>query len=693
MSLAAALEPYDDDALATLVNRGLVRRARKDVDRGAVTEAEVEAERARVVVAGETVSIGADGPLGATCSCPSASTCRHVIAAVLHLRAHPDLFASPGGATQSADDLLAELLGLSLDALARWAKRRPFETATRRFRVEVSPTLEELPTSIVARFADGAEVRFLAGAGLDGALYKGPRPKRVVCTLLALFALRDRHGFTTPEARDFVLADVRGAARSRPECVREVRRLAADLVRTGISHVSRSAHDRATTLGLSCVAANLPRLGASLRGLAAELRATLEGEASADAARLFGQIAQLDALARALEASLPAGRADLVGRHRSEYVDVGALELVGLAAWSFLAPSGYRGLTLLFFAPRTGRLHTWTDARPAGVDPRFSAAGRYQDGGAVWPGGGPRELCRRAFELHDARCNDEGRLSGRDASRAVLGAATRIDEAGLGSSMIERWSEARARADALWPIGLSRPLALDDLAVLRPVAFADVRFDEIEQALLVDLIDDVGERLTLVLGYSPQNHNAVRWLASKRFSMIERPTRWVVRLARSEGPPRAAPLALWLTGEPEQPDELINLHLDPVEQTPSARWWRSWDRLRQQGVRPTRLMVAAADEAEDAPSTPWAEGTERAVASLEDEALAWAESGVRVQRDPARARDAVFQIRRRGLGDLADVAEALVSEASLSAVSPERLLELAYALRVHRQAARRAASR
>ena len=77
---------YDDAALATLANAGLVRRARKDVAAGKVDVLEQRADGAVLSVGGTRVELDARGPAGARCACPTPGACQHVVAACLWAR-------------------------------------------------------------------------------------------------------------------------------------------------------------------------------------------------------------------------------------------------------------------------------------------------------------------------------------------------------------------------------------------------------------------------------------------------------------------------------------------------------------------------------------------------------------------------------------------------------------------------------
>lgn len=678
MSLRQTIEACDEAALATLANKGLVRRAKKDLERGLVEAVELGEEEASVTVEGYTVRLDGRGPAEARCTCPAAGKCRHLVAAVLCLR---ERFAGEDGDERpDGSRLLSELLALPLDAVERWAGKRSMARAVRLARLEIVEVEDGASVRVTLR--GDREVRFLDGAGLDGALYKGPDGARVASVAAALLGLRARHGMPLPEADGpGALPAVKGALRSRGECVEAVRARFARAVELGLGRRSEILTDGSITLSLSCAAANLPRLAASVRGVARELHRLNARRADADAARTLERIAEADALARALDGE--ASDAALIGAHRSEYRPLGDLPLVGVGAWRFAAPSGYRGVSVAFFSPADGRFHTWTDTRPAGVDHAFDPDARYR-GGALWPGlGPPTDACRRRFVLVDAHGNPEGRLAARAGNRADEVAEATPLELSLGDRGHADWAALRRAVAARLPLGLTRPAPNDALYLVRAGAPTDVRFDEVDQALRADLVDPAGERLTLRLAHEPGHERAVRWLASKSLSAHEGAATWLVRVRPHGAALLATPLSVWLHGAPPR---LVNLHLDetPAERRAPA-WWGRWAQARKRGTTTGRLLVDAAED-EEPPPPAWSAGTERAVALLEDELLAAAESGAGTRRDPDRLERAIAQLRRRGLERLGDQA------AAWSAARDARgLLALRWSVTLHRHAALRVA--
>src|SRR5690348_10215120 len=83
-TFAATLAAIDDDTLAALANKGLVRRARKDIEKTAPTIVAADEQSVSLDVEGATVKLV--NPVSKSmCSCAS-GICRHILGSIMFLR-------------------------------------------------------------------------------------------------------------------------------------------------------------------------------------------------------------------------------------------------------------------------------------------------------------------------------------------------------------------------------------------------------------------------------------------------------------------------------------------------------------------------------------------------------------------------------------------------------------------------------
>ena len=504
--LRATLAVFDDAALETLTNKGIVRRAAKDVEGGKVTV--IEETEARIVAAadGETVEVDAGGPRKARCSCPAAGICRHKVAVVLAIRAaaapvtggNQDQI-SPVSEALGADPL-AEILALDSATIAKWAGKPNLRAAIELLADAAAPEIRHDGAALVIRLSpDEPEVRYLAGQGLDGMVSKATRARLKSLHAAAVLAARRENGL-----RD-VAAIPGAAAASDPEApdaayLAEVRRTLEDAVFTALNQAPLVLEERLFTLSISSRADALPRLGRQLRQLAAAIRQKREREFTFSPADALSRLAGTHALSEALLRPQPAERlVVLKGAVRQDYEATASLTLFGLGATLWHARTGARGVTGFFYAPERQRILTASLVRSGERDASFNPTRAYA-ADRLWHAAPLRQLIRSKVLLAGGGVSPEGRIS--------LGAS--------GRASVVPWLPAR-EACLEWPVTFMDWRALQGalqtrfderltsvasgptLLVLAPALHAKMTFDAIAQEHTWSLADTAGRWIGLSL--------------------------------------------------------------------------------------------------------------------------------------------------------------------------------------------------
>ncbi len=552
-----ALAAFDDDALAALANKGLVRRARKDLDSAPPAILGPAGDRLRIAMGDATVEVDPT-PSRSSCSCPATGACRHILAALIFLR-ETAIATEPGAGGTIPEAAMAapaeEIRSVDDEALAKWAGRPLLARASRALALGLAVTFEEAG-AVIARFPSrDATCRWMPGGGLAGMVcscHATEACEHKVAAVLAFQVADGRRMLDGPEPSHREAAA--GAPRTRAEILASVADVARKLVVLGTTRLSRATSERLRTLAVSAHGVDLPRLERMLRGLADEVELGLVRASQADAAGLLARAARVEALAHALR-----GRPSrsLIGEHRTAYELAGDIEVIGLGARRWRARSGYEGLTVYFWDRSAARWATWSEARPlsvGGLDP----ASRYLADGP-WAGLASPELAsRHAFRLVGAYRNRSGRLSGRPSTRAV--ALSPSDPRAI-PARIACWAELADRVRLLFSGGLGDRDEQDELVLLAPARWRPPVFDPIRQELARDVLDLDGRPLPLVLPYTPETKGAVD--ALEAHDPDARGTDSVLGLLRLEGDrPYVEPIALQGT------KGILNLSLDDAPSRP-----------------------------------------------------------------------------------------------------------------------------
>jgi hypothetical protein len=594
--LAAALAVFDDAVLEALTNKGLVRRAAKDVESGKVSL--VTSGETEVVVSadGDTVTIDAKGPKAARCTCPATGVCRHRLAAVMILRAaaSASLVAPAPSATTSAPQsestvppsdhapspALSEMLAIDLAKLARWSGKAALLAAGELLEAAPSPEIRNEGQVLVVRLADGEpEVRILPGQGLDGMISKASPARRKALHAAIVLALRRANGSPWTEAAPH--GAPKPAARSDeqieprdPAFYAVVRRILEDGVRTALNQAPLALEDRLFELSVSSRAGRLPRLSSVLRDISTQLG---ERRMRAPTHRPTQLLSRL-AFAYAMNEALAAGGdgdsiAALAGEVRQDYEPIAALTLDGLGAEVWATRTGARGTTGYFYAHEIQRIVSVSLARAGAADPGFDPETAFcRD--LVWSTAPLAALVRSRVTLSAAQLSPQGRLSLAGSTSATVTPAPPPGEAARtwpvtfsDWAALERWLQTR------YAVRLRGAPAVDPI-LLAPQAHATATFDELAQEHIWPVADAQGRWLGLVMPHTESDE-----MAAARMTRLSSIADVCLALAT----PR-------LDGE-----RLILVPICVVAATPSEPRLKSYDlRLAATGLeRPSRDMRAA----------------------------------------------------------------------------------------------------
>ncbi len=499
MNLAAMLAAYDEAALEALANKGIVRRAARDVEEGKVAVVERSADSATVAADGEKVTLVADGPAESGCSCPSPGVCRHRIAAVLLLRATPaDAADTVAPTTDQPATLIEEITALSEEALTRFAGKAGWRAALEMS--EAAADIVEDGTALVVRFNGEPEVRYLRGLGVEGLVSKASPARRKALHTAALIAVRRSAGIEPAGTASSVPAEV-GVSRSVDIAfLEEARATLNEACRLGLALAPLALEERLFGLSVSSRADALPRLGAMLRGVAGMIRARRSRSFTFDPDACLGLIAAAGALVRALIAARDTDRLTaLAGTVRQEYTPSGPLQLQGCGAETWRTANGARGVTGYFREVGSDRWLTLSLARGAGQDPLFDPLRAYAHE-AVWGGHTLAKLTTSEITIESVSVSAAGRMSATAGGVTVLCPAMIHDEA---NGVIDRWSNLRDELQARFVGGLVLQTVPLQPVLLKPQRTAAPWFDVLLQQLCWPVEDRDGSWIILTVPLDP----------------------------------------------------------------------------------------------------------------------------------------------------------------------------------------------
>lgn len=494
----------DDAALAIATSKGLVRRAHKELEKAADPDLQVSGDRLTLTWPDHIVTLPSTNFLNATCTCPAADLCRHILLSCLWLRTQlSSAVPSDLSPIDSPPSAPPPRLTHTLKDLTAWATKSTLRDGFAFLQRESAQI--EGTDPIVVRFPQTTlTCRYSTATGLTGMLCSC-QPRRVcahqVAAVLAILRSQGTELSLPPSASPTDAAITAAAG----QVITHAQTLLEQTVAIGLLHLSDITHQQFVTLAVSAQGAKLPRLSLTLRGIASDIDLHLNRHAAADSDCLFERLAHAYALCSALQSTAPAYPLHLAGQAQRHYDDVGTLELVGLGAYPWRTASGYGGLTVLFWDIGAQQWCSWSESRPLFHRSGFNPVQAYRQPGP-WDGiAHPAEASQSYLRLSNARRNYQQRLS---SSRQTVGVTLRPTQAADWQTLplcFQDWDALRDHLTRTRAVGLAEPNPLDRLAILRPHCWGARQFAAVQQQFTWVLLDVNEQPLVLRVSFTPDN--------------------------------------------------------------------------------------------------------------------------------------------------------------------------------------------
>lgn len=579
------LRHFDDEAYAAIANRGLLRRAQKDLEKLTPAIIVDTDDQLQLSVGGHQIGFSARGVAAAHCSCPAAGVCQHILSVALWLQqsapaSDAAVETSPATDRTALHEQLMALKWPQLQSYAgkpggRWALQYVADLAMER---DVVIGGEHY---ILIRFMHPRmEFRYMGGPP-DSLIADIESAHLAKYRVAAILAYQRAHGVevVVPDdekkesnaALDLgkshtgVVTAATSQRDSRRRLLDMTQHFLREMVTLGLSHLSSAIQDRATTLAVWAQGAEYYRLALALRRIAHQVELHLERSAAADEHRLFDDITVTYALVCALNTALGQNRQPeyLTGTARSRYEAGGTLQLWGLGANAWRTASGFIGMTMLFWSPTEKCFFSCTDSRPA-QQRQFDPALRYRSPGP-WTGlGAPSEATGNMLTLSHAQSNQAGRLSASATTHAIVQRTACPQDLIQTLAPISDWQELeRIKREAASSV-LAELQPLKDYVVLKPASFGKAGFDAIAQRFKLPLIDGAGSVLSLELPYSDLNKHPIERLEQLSKLGIPEHTLVVAKLGVRSRQLIAEPLSL-IYDTSLRPGQTVDaLYFDPL---------------------------------------------------------------------------------------------------------------------------------
>lgn len=507
MTLASVLATHNDTALEGLTSKGLLRRARKDLEAGRVSVIEVSDSSAQVLADGQSVTIDQGGPSAAKCACPASGVCRHILLAILALQ---DQVNATNGEASVGLTAVNEICALEQQTLENFAGA-DWEKAVTLVADGEPVEFHQNGTSVTVKLTNlKASVTFICGQSLNNAVYKGTKRVKRLCVTVCAVYLRQREGAST-------VVGARSKLNTGPNIAAKFLQQAQTTIERAVSAIlpgrSVIAHDLFFDLAISTRVEALPRLSSELRGLARQAEYASVRDVAFEPDVFLKNAARAYALLEALKVA-PPGNTVFTGTLRRDYKPHASIDLwmLGVARWR--SATAARGLSVYAYAPAQKTWFTVNDGRAAGTDLTFEPVNVYY--GSLWGAGSLQTLIGKTVHLPEPMITTDGSISSNLIQNATAtNCGLSLSELLESDIAFKQWPKLRNELAARFGSGLTRRV-MPQSALIAPSGFRGFGFNDFDQVYEWEIIDQLGNALILSIpGNEHETAQRMRQLARR----------------------------------------------------------------------------------------------------------------------------------------------------------------------------------
>ncbi|WBW96980.1 hypothetical protein [Oceanirhabdus sp. W0125-5] len=563
------LELCSEEYIINFANKGLYKRANKEIDKGITMEYNIMDNYVHCKLSdGSECDIG-DSYEDIKCSCPSKTTCKHMIIAIILLKKELlsedgqgvgnekiDESGQAGECTESCKD---EQVSTSEEA---WDSGQDIKSQEVRTSGQTNDSKSEQASSkekfkwieeldllkllnnikvteveeILFRMNFGMKYGINKSSSIKVELYNGIEVilpgngtmKNILCSCkdreicshkveaIIAYMLDNKH-IELNEMKKSLCVYIGGNDQWNVslEKLFTTKKLINKISKTGLSRMPVSILEDIELEAIYCGNAELPRLEKMLRGLKSMIEGYFKKHSSFSTKGYLKHLTRIFLIISSIEKSKDYNiLSNTIGEKKTKYIPIGELQLNGIGAETWNSLSGYEGLTYYFYNEEKGKLFSFNDIMPTyyGNQKQRKLSSIYISQGKWNIQASMKDICRGELILENCKVNRNNRIS---SSKEINGEIIRkspictLDFKGI---LYKEWRKIREDKEKNFIFSIIDRDELDNILLIEPQEYGEAEFDQVNQRLTIEMYDKYGDIMSILVPFTKENEFLIRAL-------------------------------------------------------------------------------------------------------------------------------------------------------------------------------------
>ena len=515
--LNSYINSLDEDYLIGISNKGIVKRANKDLEKLESIEYDIKDDYIEFKIDDITCSVNEEVQKY-KCSCPSRTICKHIIMCYLYIMNNKEkIFGEikeECNEEQLEEDKIEtkefiRLKEYNIENIKKNIGEKALVDIIRKINFGINYTITETAMVTVDFGEELIKVRLLDD--IENSLCSCKSKELCIhkAEALILYKLYKNY-ISLEELNNYLISKEVLDYENIKKATVEIRNLIEEILISGISRVPETILDSINNMAIKCHNYELPNFEKTLRGIREEIILYFNKNAAFKNEKLLNILTTLYIKTLTLENSNNFNIiSEIIGEFKSSYYSIPVIELNGIGEENWTSNSGYKGTTYYFFENKRGEIFTFTKAIATYYDnmPRRN----YIIDNNVAPWGLKcklEELDKIHFKLKGGKVNLQNRISSSNESRGDLIGLSDIASLNLERYKFDNWEKV---IDSVF-LNKKKNNENYNLVFLEGNKFGESKFDNITQTFTLEIKDKDENVMEINIKFSLEKKHLIKTL-------------------------------------------------------------------------------------------------------------------------------------------------------------------------------------
>lgn len=515
--LNSYINSLDEDYLIGISNKGIVKRANKDLEKLESIEYDIKDDYIEFKIDDITCSVNEEVQKY-KCSCPSRTICKHIIMCYLYIMNNKEkIFGEikeECNEEQLEEDKIEtkefiRLKEYNIENIKKNIGEKALVDIIRKINFGINYTITETAMVTVDFGEELIKVRLLDD--IENSLCSCKSKELCIhkAEALILYKLYKNY-ISLEELNNYLISKEVLDYENIKKATVEIRNLIEEILISGISRVPETILDSINNMAIKCHNYDLPNFEKTLRGIKEEIILYFNKNAAFKNEKLLNILTTLYIKTLTLENSNNFNIiSEIIGEFKSSYYSIPVIELNGIGEENWTSNSGYKGTTYYFFENKRGEIFTFTKAIATYYDnmPRRN----YIIDNNVAPWGLKcklEELDKIHFKLKGGKVNLQNRISSSNESRGDLIGLSDIASLNLERYKFDNWEKV---IDSVF-LNKKKNNENYNLVFLEGNKFGESKFDNITQTFTLEIKDKDENVMEINIKFSLEKKHLIKTL-------------------------------------------------------------------------------------------------------------------------------------------------------------------------------------